>query len=193
MATKFEVLTNLKESLAGDGFLYLKRNDFGGLVNEGLAEVNEEMRDGNKIATRITQAGIDWLDSFETSETETTTTKAETKAETKKGSNMSFQIASVPMPSSKPRGRAAGASKYPFDLLEVGQMFFVPATEEKPEPWRSMASIVSDANRRNAIEGETTRINRKGREVPKLVYTKRFVLRQFEMDGVQGAGIWREA
>ena len=196
MATKFEVLSSLREAYfetEGEGFLYLKRSDFGSSLNEGLVEINEEMKEGNKIACRITHAGIEWLNSFDTPEIVPEQTKAEEKAKSKKVNKMSFEILSAPIPSAKTRGRKSGnSSKYPFENLEVGQFFFVPATEEKPEPWKSMASIVSDANRRNAVEGGTTKINRKGDEVPVLVYTKKFVLRQFELDGVSGAGVWRE-
>lgn len=192
--SKFETLSALKDATVSEtGFLYLKRAEFGSLVNEGLAEINEDYKDGNKIATRITDAGLNWLKSFEADSTETETPAATKPATNKENPMSSIEIISgAPIPAGKPRGRAAKSSKYPFDSLEVGQMFFVAATAEKPEPWKTLASLVSDANRRYATEGQTTKINRKGNEVPVLIFTRKFVLRQYEHNGVAGAGIWRE-
>lgn len=47
-------------------------------------------------------------------------------------------------------------SEYPFDQMEVGHSFFVPATEQRPDPAKSLASTVSGATARYAVEtGET--------------------------------------
>jgi hypothetical protein len=53
------------------------------------------------------------------------------------------------VPPSKRGG--AKADIYPFAKMAVGQSFFIPATEEKPNPTKAMASTVSSANKRNAI------------------------------------------
>lgn len=44
------------------------------------------------------------------------------------------------------------ADIYPFDKIEVGQSFFVPATEAKPNPAKVLASTVSSATKRYKTE-----------------------------------------
>jgi hypothetical protein len=78
-----------------------------------------------------------------------------------------FQIMSgVELPVVK-RGRSAGnggggaPKKYPFDQLEVGQTFFVPATEKQPDPVKSLGSTISSQNMRYAEKtGETKMVER---------------------------------
>jgi len=52
------------------------------------------------------------------------------------------------VPPQRARGRKSGDRKYPFDTLEVGGFFFVPATDERPEPHISLASSVNSATAR---------------------------------------------
>lgn len=109
----------------------------------------------------------------------------------------SFKIVSaVPMPAAKRFGKA---SVYPFDALVVGQAFFVPATKERDNPAKSMASTVNSANARYAVsdgfEADGT--------TPKFKNTRKFTLRRVhdgkeagfgdEYAGVAGAGVWRTA
>lgn len=86
----------------------------------------------------------------------------------------------------------ASNSVYPFDLLEVGQSFFVPATEDKPEPHVSLASTVASANKRHAVEipGQT-RVDRKQNVVPATYQARKFVVRKDTKDGVTGARVFR--
>lgn len=106
-------------------------------------------------------------------------------------------------------------SNYPFDKLEVGQSFHVPATTEEPEPWKKMASNVSAANARSEVEVEPkqqvvverTRVI-KGADgkpqkdaagkivrekytetVPLTRRTKHFVARQVNKDDARGIGV----
>lgn len=57
------------------------------------------------------------------------------------------------MPTAGRRGRIAeGSTAYPFDKLEVGKSFHIPATKECPDPAKSVASSVSAANDRYSDE-----------------------------------------
>lgn len=44
--------------------------------------------------------------------------------------------------------KAKGGRVYPFDELELNGWIFVPATEDKPNPSKSLASTISSANKR---------------------------------------------
>lgn len=91
----------------------------------------------------------------------------------------------VPMPT----GSGRGGNVYPFDALEVGQSFFVPNSDEKPNAAKSLASTVSSATSRYAVPSEdgATKINKKGETVPVMVKTRKFVVRSVE----GGARVWR--
>jgi hypothetical protein len=82
-----------------------------------------------------------------------------------------FKIESgIELPARK-RGNV-GAAVYPFDkLTEVGQSFFIPSTEKRPNPAKAMASTVSSASRR--YKGQTPE--------------RKFTIREVE----GGARIWR--
>lgn len=90
----------------------------------------------------------------------------------------------VPLPEPK-RGAVAREPIYPFASLNVGQSFFIPASEAVPEPAKKFASTVSTASKRFSKEvpdpakpGETIR-----------VYERKFVIRAVE----GGARVWRVA
>lgn len=86
----------------------------------------------------------------------------------------------------------ASSAVYPFDQLEVGQSFFVPATEAKPEPHVSLASTVASANKRHAVEIEgETRVDRKGNTVAATRQVRKFIVRKDVKDEVVGARVWR--
>ena len=90
-------------------------------------------------------------------------------------------------------------AKYPFDKLEVGHSFFVPATEAMPNPGKSLASTVSSASKRYATEDGTRDMKRKNKEtgemetvqVTKYKYARKFIVRTVEENGVKGARVWR--
>lgn len=154
------------------------------LVKEGFVEINPSMTNDDGIATRATQAGIDFLSPAAGSEFG--------NEETAAGSASNFVLEdSVPVPAASGRGRTANT--YPFDKMEVGQSFFVPNTEKKPNAAKSLASTVSSATNRYAVPKEPaeTRTNRKGREVPVMVETRKFIVRSVEENGVAGARVWR--
>jgi hypothetical protein len=113
-----------------------------------------------------------------------------------------------------PRSRLAPRqAKYPFDLLEVGQSFHVPATEDMPKPGVTLAGAVTNANNKysyetgqletkmvsvfevgpdgkrvKTAEGEYIKIGQEQRQVPVLGYNRHFTIRSVGEDDVRGPG-----
>lgn len=116
------------------------------LADAGLIEINEGVTDANgNVAVRATAAGI--AKNAENSEAAPAAPKS------------NFAVVTVPddiFSAAKEKRRASRgvAEKYPFDSLEVKGGFFVPATEKMPEPAKSLASTVSSATARYAVEAK---------------------------------------
>ena len=178
---------------AGANGLFTPAAVHGPLVEAGLVEINPAMvNEAGEIATRATQAGIESLDSGAIVVDNATSETAAT-GKTEKLKTM-FQIENdVPVPAISGRGR--GGNVYPFEVLAVGQSFFVPNSESKPNAAKSLASTVSSATARYAVPAEdgSTKTNKKGEVVPVMVETRKFVVRRAEEDGVKGARVWRTA
>jgi len=51
-------------------------------------------------------------------------------------------------PSRAIRRSSTGSGKYPFEKMELGDAYFVPATEKRPDPKKSLGSTISSANNR---------------------------------------------
>lgn len=166
---------------AGPNGLYTSPAVHGPLVEAGMVEINPAMtNEAGEIATRATQKGIEEMN--QNTETGTAATSAPVAT--------SFAIEdNVPMPTGSGRGRGRGGNVYPFDALEVGQSFFVPNSEDKPNAAKSLASTVSSATARFAVPSEdgATKTNKKGETVPVMVETRKFVVRSVE----GGARVWR--
>lgn len=152
-----------------------------------LVELNPAGADeSGLVLTRATQKGIDELKG-----------EGEVQAQVAPVRSSVVIAADVPMPASSGRG-GRGGEIYPFASLEVGQSFFVPATEARPNPAKSLASTVSSAGNRYAevVEGQT-RVNRKGEVVPLTRKMREFAVRPVDdgaawgFPGVAGAGVWR--
>ncbi len=189
------------------GFLYVSREVYEPLVEQGLVEVNGDMVNENgEVAARATQIGVESVDKnqkptklqiVETSQHQNIQThpdlipnSTESKTQMKEGT---FQLtAGIPVPSVSGRGRKG--SSWPFDEMEVTDSFFVPNTEDRPNAAKSMASSVSAATARYAevIEGQF-RTNKNGAQVPATRNTREFTVRAWEENGVKGARIWRTA
>lgn len=179
------------------GFAYVKNGATSAMLAEaGLVELNPQMVDGDKIAARATEKGIDMYQSGDNVEASN-----EGQVDQTEGTNtMDNQFAiddGVAIPAIKRKGSATPI--YPFDALEVGQSFFVPATEDMPNPGKSLASTVSSASKRYATENGTRTINRRNKEtgemepveVPAYEYSRKFMVRTVEENGVKGARVWR--
>lgn len=110
-----------------------------------------------------------------------------------------FNVVSFALPEAKRAGGGGARPEvYPFSSLNIGEAFFVPATAEKAEPWKTFASTVASAtNRYNEVVAGQTRVNRKGATVPVTKQTKKFEIRgpidgaPFGYPGVQGAAVGR--
>lgn len=172
------------------GYIFSFPDEHAELLAAGYVQVNPELKDENgAIATAATQAGIDFI-------------KNNGDVAPKEGRKMdAFVIDYGIIPETK---RSAGGryTVYPFDQLPAPSdagcaNFFVPATEDKPDPVKSLASTVSSANARFATpdpSGKTRVITRgpnKGGVVPAVVYSRKFKITEGEKDGVKGARIWR--
>lgn len=168
---------------AGAAGMFTSPEVHASLVEAGLVEVNPTMvNEDGEIATRATQAGIESMQ-----ELDETKPQAQAKAKAV-ASHSTFAIEDdVPMPTGSARGR--GGNTYPFEQLEVGQSFFVPNSEDKPNAAKSLASTVSSATSRFAVRAEdgSVKLNRKGELVPVMVETRKFVVRSVE----GGARVWR--
>lgn len=163
---------------SADGFIMAAPKAVEPFVKAGLVETNETISDdAGNIAVRLKP------------ETEGTQTMNETKPA---ATAASFSLDdNVPMPTISGRGR--GGNVYPFDQMEVGQSFFVPNSEDKPNAAKSLASTVSSATARYAVPSEdgATKKNKAGEDVPVMVETRKFVVRSVEENGVKGARVWR--
>lgn len=191
MATQLETMAQIAEAMKAEPFyLFLSASASKPLVKKGFAEVNEEIQNEDfQFATRLTEAGMANLNSNNQE-------APKASPAVKVNPMTAFEIKSAPIPVAKRKGGAGRPKKYPFEALEVGQYFFVPATEKRPDPAKSLGSVVTSANRSFAVETGETKANKKGETVPVLAYTRKFVVRVYNetIDGeiVPGAGVWRE-
>lgn len=196
-------LVELVQTTLEGGFVYTDKATHDYLIEQGHAEVNPDMVDeSGDVATRATDAGIAHIQALEVEtsadtaeetteenqpepEAEQPATAEPTKSESKKMSIEIEQNVAVPAVS----GRGRKSSMYPFDDMQIGDSFFVEATEAKPDPAKSMASTVAGANARYAEPTGEMRVNRNGKEVPATVPTRRYIVRSVE----GGARVWRVA
>ena len=201
--TEKATLLAIVNANAANSAIYVSAAEGKTLAEQGLIAVDPSKQDPSnpqKIAALATDAG-----------------KAMVAAGNSTPSMQTFEITSgVVLPPSKRGGGGAGAPTiYPFDKLEVGQGFFVPASEKHPTPAKSLQSSVSAANERYATPtGETKQVKRAERDpndkkkalkgpdgkniikevtVPVKKYERKFVIRAFEQNGVAGAYIQRVA
>lgn len=181
-------------------------------VDAGLAESRADMADATgAIASRVTEAGMKQWNEFQAATA--SATPAPFAASTQVVSPASVApLASVLAPSAfsirkgvavppQKRTGGRGAPVYPFDALEVGDSFFVPATTAKPNPAKSLASTVSSASKRYASErkdaagavvNETVTVRGKTITRPQLIYSRVFIVRSTTENGVAGAYVGRE-
>jgi hypothetical protein len=179
----------VKEATRNDSFVYTDPAFHTELLAQGLVEVNPEMTDGDKLATRAT-----FKDENQVTEQNQSATATPAKVKPV------FTITdALPEPVKKPRklgGNAGRDEVYPFSQLEVGKGFFVEGKENK-----AMASTIASANSRysEVVEGETrvqTRGKNKGQTVPVTRQLRKFISWDgFAPDNSGTPGVWikREA
>lgn len=174
------------------GYLMIPATDEAkSLAENGFIEVNSEMTDdAGNAAARATEKGMKHMEA----QTNTTTTAATAPAEKPK-----FEIFKAKAAPAR-RSTVGKPSLYPFDDLpapegEEAFGFFVPATAERPDPWKSLASTVSTAKQRYATKtGEEKYTNAKGEEKTrnKYDYAREFRISEHTTeDGTKGALVQR--
>jgi hypothetical protein len=150
MTINVRKLKEIADATAGSpGYAFVSADDGQELVSAGYIVTNPDMaNDQGERAAKITDAGKAFLDSQSTAPASSSSASA----------NFTVMSGFVP-PASRRRGAVRGAGapdKYRFKQLEVRDYFFVPATAERPDPFKSLQSTVSSANRRfSESTGET--------------------------------------
>lgn len=188
----------VKATQAGS-FMYTPEVIFIPLVKEGLVEVNEEMinpNDAGQLATRATQKGVEKVMS------EVQNNEVVAAAPSKPVYAILKGIA-IPAAAPKKRG-GRKESKYQFEAMEIGDSFFVPVSAEVPDPMKTMASTVVNANGRYAVpvfnedgspKMRTVKNKKAGteREEQATKLTRVFKVAEYELEGVKGALVYRDA
>jgi len=206
------------------GFCYSPAEVNAPLLAAGLVAVREDVTDeSGHIATKATEAGIAYVASRGSPFGAAASTTAASgngggDASTTGNANQPTGDANVVAPASRvkavaPEGgfklvsgvpmpevtRKFGAKPaiYPFADMEVGQSFFVAATEARPNPAKQMASTVNSATQRFTVEDGTHVVD--GQTVAKWKKTRTFSLRNIDdgapygFPGVKGAAVFRTA
>lgn len=129
-------------AFGANGGYYAKSADLDALVAAGQVEKGPD-GDNGTVAVRVTTAGA--------AAATANAGAAAPVAEAPKATPTFNVVMNVPVPESQ-RGGNKGKSVYPFDTMAVGASFFIPATEEMPDPAKSLASTASSATRRYDVE-----------------------------------------
>lgn len=167
------------------------------LIKKGFVEIKEDMVNAaGEIATRATELGIAEISKIKQ--------EKETMSEGKSGVSMAagvYEIENIAVvkEATKRKGGGKKGSSYPFDKLEVGQSFFIEATEKNPTPWEKQ-SLVAMAQSNYTVPAVNedgspkmrviTRGPNKGASQQANAFTRRFALTKAEkvVDGVTVLG-----
>lgn len=202
---------------AGDNGMFLSVADSTPFTSHTppLMEVNSDLKDAaGNLATRATDAGKAYSAEHPASEANAAAPVAKTKPV--------FKIVTAKLPEIKRGHSGAATSIYPFDDLPaatknaegeiIAPSFFIPATDERPDPAKKLASTVSSATRRWAVVGTPPKkiVQRVPEDAPEgspkvpveidnMVPTRQFVIRAEEdgalwgdeYKGVKGAAVYR--
>lgn len=197
------MLSNLLAATLAGNFVFCEPADVADLLTNGLAEQNPTLMEGTALATRLTDAGIKYVNELSASTSQTTapteTTSAapvaNSPAPTTTTAAQSFARASFTLPAEGSRKRREGADKYPFDVLKApsempaGQVdaFFVAKSADVPDPAKTLRSACSAATRRYAtVRGTKVR---NGKTVNDYNYVRKFEV----FDGADqngNPGVW---
>lgn len=125
---------------------YVSKDDGLALYQAGLITVDTTNVDGtgNALAS-VTDAGKQYLANLNNKESA--------------GKPMFGIIKGAVIPASK-RGNHKGAgapTQYPFDTMGVGDIFFVPVSEEHTDPVKQLGSTVSAKNMKYSVETDETK------------------------------------
>lgn len=132
------------------------------LLDNDMVEVNNEITDGDKVAVRATEKGQAEApapaNNEGTNNTVTDTNTATTDTATAAAPAKFGIISNAGAVFAAGRTRKA-ATMYDFDAMNVGDIIFVPNSEDKPDAAKSLASTISSANKRFSTDtGETEQV-----------------------------------
>lgn len=162
-----QLLSSIVAATLGGGFMYCQTSDVSELVQNSLVEQNPGMADATgALATRATDAGIAHVNGLNAQTSQPTTEQTNSApapvAQTPAASTApmtatqsSFVRASF-RPPEKTKATRTVAEKYPFGNLNppaadgTCDAFFVPKTDDVPDPKKTLTSACSAANRRYA-------------------------------------------
>jgi len=163
---------------AGSAYAPLKESQMIAKAEPSFIEINEAVKDANgNVAVRATAAGIAALQAVQAAAVATPAAPVAAPVAASTEAQNFVILSNVPIPAQSRTGLVARVEIYPFSkLLKHGDMFFIPATAAKPQPKKSYASMVNSASKRYA--------KRSGNAF-------KFVIRDYEYNGVKGAGVWR--
>lgn len=141
-------LANLAMAVAatnGGAPLMIAKKSMKVLHDMGLVEFNDEIKNGDTVACRATQAGVEY------SAKNGAPTGASTEVTPQPDAVPVFALEdNIPIPAVKRGGRSSGPSRYPFEIMNVNQSFFMPKTDENPKPGKRVAAAVSNASKKLA-------------------------------------------
>lgn len=157
IALNYSLLAAIVSATQAGGFLYVSEADASPLVTAGFVETNAQLKnEAGDIAARSTEAGAAASAAAaqpvaNTNPTQLTDSNTNDDDGNGDDDDDGFEIEdNIPISSVK-RGGNSGTT-YPFDKLQVGQSFHVKATTDRPNPAKSLASTVSSATARYAVE-----------------------------------------
>jgi hypothetical protein len=170
------LLTFIVEGTKSHGFVYVPQKDGEKLLKAEPTFITLDPAEKNsegQIKAVATQTGIDALAGHNSADAKAT--QESTKAVASEPLKFEFvSLESIPQIN---RG-GVRTNNYPFDQLQPHpaqpHAFFVPATEARPNPAKSLASTVASATKR--CKGKDNRV---------------FTLRKGEQNGVSGAYVIR--
>lgn len=189
-----QLLSSIVAATLGGGFMYCQTTDVAELVQRSYVEQNPGMTDQNgAVATRATDAGVAYIQNMNAGQSSApvadqasqasqpvaavTSTAAPASAAPMTSTQSSYARAAF-KPPVKEKATRTVSEKYPFGNLNppaadgTCDAFFVPKTEDVPEPNKTLTSAASAANRRYANKiGEKT-VNGKVRA--EYDYTRKF-------------------
>ncbi len=159
---EFTILSNARSAQRVDQHIFVHQIKCQNLLTAGLVRINiDAYNAAGEIGCKITDAGIAYLNTITppVSVNTTFTYKVETG------------IAPPP-----PRSRQKARSLWPFEIMNIGDFFFIENTTEVPRASRAYASTVAAVNKKWAL----------------IDPQRKFIMREITRDdGRIGVGVWR--
>lgn len=191
-AASIAMLAAIVKATEAGGFAYHAPSDVVELVSAGLVEQNPGNRNSEnetEIATRATNDGIAYHAPVDGD--------ASTEAAKPVIASGSFALGGIKKAVRKAPTRT---SQYPFDDIPApaggddAPGFFVAKTDKMKEPWKSLASAVSNYNRKHGVITGTEEREVKGEKKTFNTYdfpNVKFEIARYEHNGVEGALVYR--